>query len=82
MVEKIMLEHFPIIEKKTKFKDWMENWQNSRRAFAVIPNEFDNYSLILVRKMLEVGMRVKANFSISSVLKNKSSINSFYLKFK
>lgn len=70
-VEDIMFKHFPIIEKKTKFKDLMENWQKSRRAFAVIPKEPDNYSPISARKMLEVGMRVKANFSISSVLKNK-----------
>jgi len=71
-VEEIMFKHFPIVEKKTKFKDLMENWQNSRRAFAVIPKGFDNYySPISARKMLEVGMRVKANFSISSVLKNK-----------
>jgi hypothetical protein len=70
--EQIMFKLFPIFEKKTKFKDLMENWQNSRRAFSVIPKESGNYSPISARKMLEVGMRVKANFSISSVLKNKN----------
>lgn len=70
-VDEIMFKHFPIVEKETKFRDLMENWRNSRRAFAVIPKGFDNYySPISARKMLEVGMRVKANFSISSVLKN------------
>jgi hypothetical protein len=51
-----MFKDFPIIEKKTKFKDLMGNWQHTR-AFAVIPNGSDNYSPISARKMLEVGMR-------------------------
>jgi predicted transcriptional regulator len=71
-VQEIMFKDIPLVEKQTKFKDLMENWQQTRRAFAIIPNESDNYfSPISARKMLEVGMRVKANFSISSVIKKK-----------
>ncbi|HZD36655.1 MAG TPA: hypothetical protein VE130_15735 [Nitrososphaeraceae archaeon] len=71
-VEEIMFKHFLRVERKTKFKDLMANWQNSRRAFAIIPRESDNYfSPISARKMLEVGMRIKANFSISSIRKDK-----------
>lgn len=71
-IEEIMFGDIPIIEKKTKFQDLMENWQRTRRAFAIIANESDNYfSPISARKMLGVGMRVNANFSTSSVLKNK-----------
>lgn len=71
-VEEIMFKDFLTVERDTKFKDLMENWQRTRRAFAVIPKESDtDFSPISARKLLEVGMRVKANFSISSVLKNK-----------
>lgn len=71
-VEEIMFKDLLIVGQKTKFKDLMKRWQNSRRAFAIIHRESDNYfSPISARKMLEVGMKVKANFSISSILKDK-----------
>ncbi len=70
-VEEVMFKGIPQIEKKTKFKDLMEKWKNSRRAFAVIPNESGDYSPISARKMLEVGMKFKTDFSISSIPKKK-----------
>ena len=34
-VKEIMFEGLPIVEKETRFKDLMERWKLSRRAFAI-----------------------------------------------
>jgi len=68
-VKEIMFKDLLIVEKITSFKDLMEKWVGSRRSFAIIPNSFQGYSPISVRKMLEVGMRCKTNISISSMPK-------------
>jgi hypothetical protein len=53
-------------------EDLFSNNQNSRRAFAVIPRESDNYfSSTSARKMLEVGIRVKDDFSYHPCLRIK-----------
>lgn len=71
-VEDIMFSPVPIIEKSTKFKDLMENWKHSRRAFSIFRTEFDsNWFSISARKMLQVGMKVRTNFSTLSIQKNK-----------
>src|SRR3989338_3033457 len=58
-IGKIMFKDFLQVEKKTKFKDLMEKWKNTRRAFAVISNNSGGYSPISARKMLEIGIRYK-----------------------
>jgi predicted transcriptional regulator len=70
-VKEIMFEELPIVEKETRFKDLMERWKNSRRAFAITPNSFQGYSPISARKMLEVGIKCQSKTSISSILKKK-----------
>lgn len=70
-IEKIMFKKFPQIEKQTKFKDLIEKWKDTRRAFAVIPKDSGDFSPISARKMLEVGMRFKTDISISSMPKKK-----------
>ncbi len=70
-VKEIMFEDLPVVEKETRFKDLMERWKNSRRAFAITPNSFQGYSPISARKMLEVGIRYQSNISISSMPKKK-----------
>ena len=70
-VEEIFYKDVPIIEKKTKFKDLMEKWKASRRAFAFIPNESGKHSPISARKMLEVGLNYKTDISLSSMPKKK-----------
>lgn len=69
-VQEIMFEGFPETDKKTKFKELMEKWKDTRRAFSVISNNSD-YSAISARKMLEVGMRFKSDISVSSMPKKK-----------
>jgi len=68
-VSEIMYEELPIVEKETRFKDLMEKWKTSRRAFAITPNSFQGYSPISARKMLEVGIKCQSNISISSIPK-------------
>jgi predicted transcriptional regulator len=68
-VSEIMYDELPIVEKETRFKDLMEKWKTSRRAFAITPNSFQGYSPISARKMLEVGIKCQSNISISSIPK-------------
>ena len=70
-IEKIMFKKFPQVEKQTKFKDLIEKWKDTRRAFAVIPKNSGDFSPISARKMLEVGTRYKTDISISSMPKKK-----------
>jgi CBS domain-containing protein len=70
-VKEIMLKDFARAEKKTKIKDLIEAWKKSLRAFAIVPNEFGDYSVISARKMIEVGTRCETDISISSMPKKK-----------
>jgi predicted transcriptional regulator len=67
----IMFKDFPQVDKKTKLIDLVEIWKKSRRAFAVILNEFGDCSTISARKMIKVGTRSKSDISISSMQKKK-----------
>jgi predicted transcriptional regulator len=70
-VKEIMYEKLPIVEKETRFKDLMERWKDSRRAFAITPNSFQGYSPVSARKMLDVGIKCQSKISISSMPKKK-----------
>ena len=70
-VKEIMFENLPVVEKETRYKDLMERWVNSRRAFAITPNSFQGYSPVSARKMLDVGIRSQSDLSISSFPKKK-----------
>lgn len=70
-IEQIMFTGIPQIDKTTKLQDLIKKWKDSRRAFAVIPNESGKHSPISARKMLEIGARCKTDYSISSIPKKK-----------
>lgn len=70
-VKEIMLKNPLQVEKRTKFKDLMKSWIESRRAFAIITNEFGDCSAVSARKMIQVGTKCKAAISISSIPKKK-----------
>ena len=70
-VKEIIFENLPIVEKETRYKDLMERWKKSKRAFAITPNSFQGYSPISARKMLEVGIKSQSDISISSFPKKK-----------
>lgn len=69
--QEIMFKDVPQVSNQTKFKDLMDTWKNSRRAFAVIPNESGSYSPVSARKMLEIGKKCKTDLSVSSIPKKK-----------
>lgn len=70
-VKDIMFKELPIVGKTTTFKELMEKWTASRRAFAIIPNRFQGYSPISARKMLEIGIKCETDISISSLPKKE-----------
>ena len=70
-IEKIMFKKFPQVEKQTKFKDLIETWKDTRRAFAVISKNSGDFSPISARKMLDLGTRFKTDISVSSMPKKK-----------
>lgn len=70
-VKDIMFKELTIVEKTTTFKELMDKWTVSRRAFAIIPNAFQGYSPISARKMLEIGIKCKTDISISSLPKKE-----------
>ncbi|KAF6246239.1 hypothetical protein C6990_10175 [Nitrosopumilus sp. b3] len=69
--QEIMFKDVPQVSSQTKFKDLMDTWKNSRRAFAVIQNKSGSYSPVSARKMLEVGKKYKTDLSVSSMPKKK-----------
>ncbi len=71
-VEEIMFKDFPQVEKNIKLEDLIKKWKESRRAFAVIPNESGEHSAVSARKMLELGTRCLTNISASSMPKKKT----------
>jgi predicted transcriptional regulator len=70
-VTEVMFKDLPHIDKKTKLRDLIEIWKKSHRAFAIIPNEFGDCSVVSARKMIEVGAKFKSDISISSMPKRK-----------
>lgn len=70
-VKDVMLKNPLQVEKTTKFKEVMKSWMNSRRAFAIIINEFGDCSAVSARKMIQVGTKCKTDISISSMPKKK-----------
>ena len=66
-VEDLMENRFPTVTAKSKLKELIEFWKQTRRAFAAVPNEFSDYSCLSAKKMLEIGMKVKTEVSISQL---------------
>ena len=71
-VEKIMNSNLIITSKETKLSDLLSLWQERRRAFAIIPNQYHGYSAISPRKILEVGALCKTDVKVSEVPKKKT----------
>lgn len=66
-VEDIMEPNPLQVTENTKYKDLMRSWKERGRAYAIIPNEWGDYSAISAKKILEIGMRCKTNLSINSL---------------
>ncbi len=70
-VEDIMEKRILFVSNETTLKELINYWKDTRRAFAVVPNEFSDYSAISAKKILEIGMKCKTKISISEVPKKK-----------
>ncbi len=70
-VEDVMYQQWPIVTKQSKLFELLDNWTQTRRAFAIVPNELDDYSIISARKLLEVGMKVITDMTISDLPRYK-----------
>lgn len=68
-VEDLMEDRFPTVTKKSKLKELINYWKQTRRAFAAVPNEFSDYSSLSAKKLLEIGMKVKTEVTISQLPK-------------
>jgi len=68
-VENIMEKRFPTVTGKSKLKELINFWKETRRAFAAVPNEFSDYSALSAKKILEIGKRVRTEISISQIPK-------------
>lgn len=66
-VKDVMVKDFLIVDKNTKIENLAQKWKQTRRAFAITPNDFGGYSPISVRKMLELAVRAKTDILISSM---------------
>ena len=70
-VDGIMDTNLLTVTKDTKLNELLEHWKQTRRAFAIIRNEWNDYSAISTRKLLEIGKNCKTDMSISSLPKKK-----------
>lgn len=66
-VEDVMEARIPEISGKNTYEELMNFWDKTRRAFAVIKNEYGDYSSISAKKILEIGKRCKTNLRVSDI---------------
>jgi len=71
LVAEIMNNKLAIITKQTRLSDLLKQWQQTRRAFAIIPNQYHGYSVVSARKLLEVGALLKTNMRVSNIPKKR-----------
>jgi len=71
LVGEIMNDKLAIITRQTKLSDLLKQWQQARRAFAIIPNQYHGYSVVSARKLLEVGALSKTDMRVSDMPKKK-----------
>jgi CBS domain-containing protein len=68
----VMSRKLVIMNSKSKFSELVDQWSQTRRAFAIIPNQYHGYSVISARKILEVGTLFKINTNISVIPRKKT----------
>ena len=53
------------ITPETTLGKLIDKWQETRKAFCILPNEYGGYSAISARKILEIGSKCKTDIKIS-----------------
>lgn len=71
LVKEIMNHNLTTITKQTKLSELLKIWIQTRRAFAIVPNQYGRYSAISARKLLEIGALCKTDMKISNIPKKK-----------
>ena len=66
-VEDIMDEEIVRVSPDTSLGELLERWQETRRAFCILPNHIGGYSAISARKLLEVGANCKTDLTVSDL---------------
>lgn len=61
--EQVMNKNLVIITPQTKLSELVEKWTETRRAFAIVPNQYHTFSVVSARKLLEVGKLCKTKIS-------------------
>ncbi|HEX5457061.1 MAG TPA: CBS domain-containing protein [Candidatus Nitrosotalea sp.] len=62
-----IMSNLIITNSTSKFSELVSLWLQTRRAFAILPNQYHGYSVISARKILEVGTGFKINTTISAI---------------
>jgi len=70
-IKEIMSKKLIIITKDTTLDELLNKWMQTRRAFAIMPNQYHGYSVISARKLLEVGMLCKTQLKVGDISKRK-----------
>lgn len=63
----VMNRKILVVNSKSKFSELVNLWSQTRRAFAITPNQYHGYSIISARKILDVGTFFKIKTSISVI---------------
>ena len=71
LISEIMNENIIIISKETTLAELLKIWSQTRRAFAIAPNQYHSYSAISARKLLEIGSFCKTNMRLSNIPKKQ-----------
>ena len=70
-VRQIMSEKITIVTNRTKLSDLLKHWQETRRAFAIISNQYSGYSAISARKVLEIANMYSTTMTVSDIPKKR-----------
>ena len=68
-IEKIMSPTITKISGTSTIRNIIQEWQNTGRAFSILPNSIGGFSVISARKMLEVGKISMTDMRISDLPK-------------
>ena len=67
IVGDIMDEELVIVSPETSLRELLEKWQETHRAFCILPNQIGGYSAISARKLLEIGANCKTDLTVSNL---------------
>ena len=67
----IMDSNLIVLERQTRLSNLLNEWRKTKRAFAIIPNQYHGYSAISARNILELGSTYMTDTKISEIPKKR-----------